>query len=577
MTAAVLQIDRLRVKRGDDLGDPEFWNKRLANIDSRIAGLEVRDRNLGAATDELVQRGLLRLDEVVKPLVDDLRASADLGAILFASSSSPVTVGTGEKLFVIDEDDRGAFAPAVDLVIAEVDGSRVMTGRRVSYDKLSGFLIVDVTDTSGSGSASSWEISIGSRGLIADDVTRAETAADAAEVAQAAAEDAAGEALASKDLAETAKTAAEAAQAAAADHLAGVEASAYYFLGPQAADPTTAPGGGPLVAGMEYFNTTSDVRKQYNGSAWAAIYLPADAAVSSFNGRTGAVVPQAGDYTASLITRTSGTGGVSGADVEAALAALKTAIDGKAATSHSHATSDITGLDGALAGKAAAVHSHAMSDITGLVDALAGKASTSHAHTSTQITRSASGSISALTVEGALQELDTEKAPVSHGHAISDVSGLDTALAGKASASHTHTAADLPVATAAQVRAGTASRVLTSDGVYSAAARVAVNATQVGAGIDFSTGINFDVDLTGAAGAITIAAPTNQKVGQSGTIRFINGEGRTLAYNAAWKFAGGVAPSALTVTAARTDVLSYVVLAENVILGTWFLDARAVA
>ncbi len=70
-------------------------------------------------------------------------------------------------------------------------------------------------------------------------------------------------------------------------------------------------------------------------------------------------------------------------------------------------------------------HTHAISDVTGLQTALDGK--------------QASGSYAAS----------------SHSHAISDVTGLQTALDGKAATSHTHSASDITSGTIATARLGT--------------------------------------------------------------------------------------------------------------------------
>jgi hypothetical protein len=113
------------------------------------------------------------------------------------------------------------------------------------------------------------------------------------------------------------------------------------------------------------------------------------------------------------------------------------------------------------------------------------------------------------------------------------------------------------IATAGEYQAATASKLLSAAAVWSAAALTTLTD---GATItpDFSTGVNFTVTLGGNR---TLAAPTNTKAGQSGTI-FINQDGtgsRTLTFNSAYKFAGGVAPT-LTTTASAVDVLYYVVL-----------------
>lgn len=73
--------------------------------------------------------------------------------------------------------------------------------------------------------------------------------------------------------------------------------------------------------------------------------------VSSFAGRTGAVTPANGDYTAAQITNTP-SGNLAASTVQAALNELQSDVDGRAASSHTHAIADTTGLQSALDGKA---------------------------------------------------------------------------------------------------------------------------------------------------------------------------------------------------------------------------------
>ena len=71
-------------------------------------------------------------------------------------------------------------------------------------------------------------------------------------------------------------------------------------------------------------------------------------------------------------------------------------------------------------------HSHAISDVTGLQTALDGKASSSHAHSWSSITSKPS-----------------TFTPSAHTHSVSDVTGLQTALDGKASSLHGHAISDV--------------------------------------------------------------------------------------------------------------------------------------
>jgi hypothetical protein len=87
-------------------------------------------------------------------------------------------------------------------------------------------------------------------------------------------------AIAAKDDAVAAKVAAESAQA---DAEAALDAFTDTYLGAFATDPTLDNDGNALTVGDLYFNTTSNVLKVYNGSAWQAAALDAGAFLASAN------------------------------------------------------------------------------------------------------------------------------------------------------------------------------------------------------------------------------------------------------------------------------------------------------
>lgn len=107
---------------------------------------------------------------------------------------------------------------------------------------------------------------------IGNNVTAAQAAQTAAEAAQAAAETAETNAETAETNAETAQTAAEAAQSAAESAQSSTEAVYDAFddryLGAKASDPTLDNDGNALQTGAQYFNTTNDVTRVYNGSSW---------------------------------------------------------------------------------------------------------------------------------------------------------------------------------------------------------------------------------------------------------------------------------------------------------------------
>lgn len=120
-------------------------------------------------------------------------------------------------------------------------------------------------------------------------------------------------------------------------------------------------------------------------------------------------------------------------------------------------------------------------------------------------------------------------------------------------------------ATAAEFRDKTASKGLTPDNVWDAAAQVTLSDAAT-ITVDMATFFNATVTLGGNR---TLGQPSNTKVGQSGVIRIVQDAtgSRTLAYHADWEFAGGTAP-VLSTAANSQDLLFYQVLAANRIFGS---------
>ena len=116
----------------------------------------------------------------------------------------------------------------------------------------------------------------------------------------------------------------------------------------------------------------------------------------------------------------------------------------------------------------------------------------------------------------------------------------------------------------------------TASGGVSLTGGAAANITALSDGatitIDMATACHHSVTLGGNR---TFAAPSNQVVGQSGSI-FITQDGtgsRTAAFNSAFKFVGGTAPT-LTTGAGLTDRIDYIIKSSNVIHCAVSLDVK---
>lgn len=157
------RYEAYRVRTRDNLGDPEFWNARLEDIDLRIAQSEDGVEAINEAAERVEALALDRVNQAIVPLV--AQAQEELSSIpeLFrALSPTSLTVGFGEKTLFVQPSERLLFIPSRYLSIQRVaDPDTVMSGILVGYDRETGELTLDITELSGSGTWSDWEITIG--------------------------------------------------------------------------------------------------------------------------------------------------------------------------------------------------------------------------------------------------------------------------------------------------------------------------------------------------------------------------------------------------------------------------------
>ena len=154
-----------------------------------------------------------------------------------------------------------------------------------------------------------------------------------------------------------------------------------------------------------------------------------------------------GAGTATAIAALAGAGAFVSLSGTQAIAGKKTFASVPAASQDASAGSDLvrkSQVDALLAAKASASHGHAITDVTGLQAALDGKSASGHGHVAADIADSTAAGRALLSAANSAAQRTSlglgsaalsssaSFAAASHGHAVSDITGLQSALDGKA-------------------------------------------------------------------------------------------------------------------------------------------------
>ena len=371
--------------------------------------------------------------------------------------------------------------------------------------------------SSATAAASSATASASSASTAAGHATSASNAQTAAETAQTAAETA-------KTAAETAKTAAE----TALDNFDDI------YLGAKSSDPTVDNDGDALNAGDLYFNTASDALKVYNGSVWDVV-----AQGTTLAAVVDDTTPQLGG---DLDTNGNDIVTTSNADIDLAPNGTgKVVVKGN------------TNSGTIVFNCEANTHGQTVK-------------SQPHSASVTNVLTLPPGGDQEIVGTSATQTLTNKTIGVAQ---LSGQVAVSKGGTGSSSASAARTA--LGLAIGSDVQAFDADLVAKDvNNTFTAAQRGSTDTDTTNTGsvtLNFDTNQNFVLTLTGA---VTLANPTTEAVGQSGFIVFIQDStgGRTVSLGTDYETAGG-AGLTLSTDASATDVVPYIVSASGrILLGT---------
>jgi hypothetical protein len=150
-----------RVKRRDNLGDPDYWNVRLEDIDRRVDANEAALTNLDDVAARVEGAAFDRINNVITPIVvETINRVATIANLFSATSATENTLAFGQTVFVVDAGQRETFAHQNYVSITPADTrSAGLLAPVLSYDRTTGALVIDPEVVWGSGTYASWLIS----------------------------------------------------------------------------------------------------------------------------------------------------------------------------------------------------------------------------------------------------------------------------------------------------------------------------------------------------------------------------------------------------------------------------------
>lgn len=155
-------IERYRIRRGDNLGDPELWNRVFEDIDNRLHARELDGSTIDGAVEALTATALRRLDDTFTPVVQEaISALESVGALFEAESASEETIGLGVRNLVLSAQTRRSFVGTQWVTARPVAApANGMIARLTSYDRETGLMVLECVTIRGAGTYSAWTIGV---------------------------------------------------------------------------------------------------------------------------------------------------------------------------------------------------------------------------------------------------------------------------------------------------------------------------------------------------------------------------------------------------------------------------------
>jgi hypothetical protein len=153
-----------RVKARDNLGDPEYWNRRFEDIDRRVSSNEEGLDAIGGLTSYVEGLALNRLDLVLAPALDKIALVSQQGFLMAHSISSIVLdINTTQTFAIPDLAERELFAPSPFVtLVRQANTTDYAFAKLISWNRDAGQLVLQPLEIFGNpGPFNDWVVYVG--------------------------------------------------------------------------------------------------------------------------------------------------------------------------------------------------------------------------------------------------------------------------------------------------------------------------------------------------------------------------------------------------------------------------------
>ena len=156
------RYEAYRVKTGDNLGNAEFWNQCLKDLDLRLHARELDADTLKTAVDAFQSLALSRVNDTLVPILNEaITRLGEIDALFRAESLTELTMAEGPVSIVLTSTTRTSYVVTDYVTVTYSEEPTIgFVAKVLDYDRDTGLMLLDALALSSSGTYASWVVRV---------------------------------------------------------------------------------------------------------------------------------------------------------------------------------------------------------------------------------------------------------------------------------------------------------------------------------------------------------------------------------------------------------------------------------